>query len=707
MSFLQPWLLLGLPAIALPVVIHLLNQRRHQTVPWAASAFVKQISRVNRGHAVIRQWLILLLRTLAVAAVIFAMSRPLATSVSGLSLLGAGRPQLILVDRSPSMAFRDSSTGLTRRETLLGQLDTLMKQTGSQGRRRLIEPLRQQTAEAGNHDLVSLSDTDVAASSTDIPSLVEASLDSIETDTLGPTDVWVCSDLQAADWNLTSGRWNRIRQRLANLPGTKLRILSPAAAVGFNLAVSVSNVTKQQKKKRHYLEMDIAIQQTHGEVNACTIPITIHVAGTERRLDAELIAGRFDAKRVRVELPDNEAQGGGMIQLPADANDEDNTWFFAYAPPTPRRTVVVSGDDDVRTLLELVCTTAQTEGVSYECDQLPISRSNEVNWSEASLVVWHAGLPSGDVATRLRQFVESGRTVLFLPPESTDHTDGTSLFDVSWQQWDKKQQSTDGNQVGPSGYQVESWRRDDDVLATESDGRVLPVDELVCQRRCLMESANATTLAAFSDGIPMLVRAATQNGGAYFLATLPTASTANFVDNGIVLYVLLHRCLEAGAAAGSVAQQVDAGQLADANTRDWKPLDAISASVPPSERPFRAGLYSTAGQLLAINRTLKEDNPEALDRVAIAEILGENSFDLVSAGATNLSSLASEMWKPFAILVIVALFVEGWMSLPPKKTKTAGSSVASVPGAGVTATAGYSSQSVTGQSAATALQETS
>jgi hypothetical protein len=677
MAFLQPWLLLGLPAIALPIVIHLLNQRRHQTVPWAASAFVKQVSRSNRGNAIVRHWMILFLRMMAIAAVIFAISRPLATSFSGLSVLGTGRPQLILVDRSPSMAFRDSATGLTVRESLLGQLDVLLEQTHSRCTRRLIEPVRWMAAPTGDHDLVSLPDTEVVADSTDIPALVEASLDCIETDTLGPTDIWVCSDMQAADWNLASGRWNRIRQRIEGLPGTRIRVLSPQAAQGFNLAVSVSNVTGKQDQQQFILEMDITIKQTHGDLDRRTVPVVIRVAGIERRLDAELVAGRFDATRVRVELPSEgrsdgqgsgeEKKGGGMIEIPTDANDADNRCFFSYAPPAPRRTVVVSDDEDVRALVELVSTTEQTEGVAYQCDRLPVRRRNDVNWAKASLVVWHAELPTGDMADKIHQFVESGRRILFLPPERNAQRDtqdnSASLFDVRWKQWE----SVESNAAGSNGFRVTSWRRDGDLLATEIDGRVLPVDELICQRRRLLQSGSATTLAGFADGTPLLVRGATDVGGAYFLAALPTAQDANFVDDGIVLFVMLHRCLSAGAIAGGQAQQVQAGQLADADTRDWIPLDTISAAVPPSERPFHAGMYTVGDRVLAIDRPTTEDDPEVLDGAAIREVLGINSFDRVAAETTNISRLASEIWKPFAVLVIVALLVEGWMSLPPQR----------------------------------------
>ena len=68
MNFLQPLALLALPAMALPIVIHLVNQRRHRTVNWAAMMFLMSARRMNKGMARLRHLLILLARMLAVAA---------------------------------------------------------------------------------------------------------------------------------------------------------------------------------------------------------------------------------------------------------------------------------------------------------------------------------------------------------------------------------------------------------------------------------------------------------------------------------------------------------------------------------------------------------------------------------------------------------------------------------------------------------------
>ena len=62
MSFLQPMLLAALPLVALPIIIHLINQRRYQTIRWAAMMFLLAANRMSRGYARLRQWLIMAFR---------------------------------------------------------------------------------------------------------------------------------------------------------------------------------------------------------------------------------------------------------------------------------------------------------------------------------------------------------------------------------------------------------------------------------------------------------------------------------------------------------------------------------------------------------------------------------------------------------------------------------------------------------------------
>src|SRR5690349_17650371 len=103
MTFLQPFILWGLPLILLPVLIHLLNRMRHRPQPWAAMRFVVSATRTSVSNARLRQWLILLLRVLAVLMLVLFLARPLAGGWLGWALAPAPDAIVILLDRSASM----------------------------------------------------------------------------------------------------------------------------------------------------------------------------------------------------------------------------------------------------------------------------------------------------------------------------------------------------------------------------------------------------------------------------------------------------------------------------------------------------------------------------------------------------------------------------------------------------------------------------
>src|SRR5438874_9300928 len=138
MTFLQPLLLVALPLVALPVIIHLINQRRYQTIRWAAMIFLLAANKMSRGYAKLRQMLILLFRMVAIAGLVLAVSRPLAGGWLGRA--GGGRPDttIILLDRSPSMRQQGPGTVISKLEAGRQQLARTLGVFGS-GRWVLIE----------------------------------------------------------------------------------------------------------------------------------------------------------------------------------------------------------------------------------------------------------------------------------------------------------------------------------------------------------------------------------------------------------------------------------------------------------------------------------------------------------------------------------------------------------------------------------------
>lgn len=102
--FVNPWLLGGLALLAAPVLLHLWQRRRFDVVEWPAMDFLFEAQTRNRRRLRLEDMLLMLLRMLAVALVVFSVARPL---VRGKATQEDER--LLILDDSFSM---EASAGL-------------------------------------------------------------------------------------------------------------------------------------------------------------------------------------------------------------------------------------------------------------------------------------------------------------------------------------------------------------------------------------------------------------------------------------------------------------------------------------------------------------------------------------------------------------------------------------------------------------------
>ena len=106
-----PMLWWGLPLVAAPIVIHLINLLRHRRVEWAAMEFLLASQKKYRTRVLLKQLLLLALRVAAILGIVLAMAQPRWTHAIG-QLLGAGRSMhVVLLDDSYSMGERSSGEG--------------------------------------------------------------------------------------------------------------------------------------------------------------------------------------------------------------------------------------------------------------------------------------------------------------------------------------------------------------------------------------------------------------------------------------------------------------------------------------------------------------------------------------------------------------------------------------------------------------------
>ena len=102
MSFLNPIFRIGLAAATIPIIIHLFTRRRPREQVFPSLEFLTEVNQSEIRRLKLRQWLLLLLRTLAVAAIALAMARPAVRGASGWRS-AAATTVVALVDQSGSM----------------------------------------------------------------------------------------------------------------------------------------------------------------------------------------------------------------------------------------------------------------------------------------------------------------------------------------------------------------------------------------------------------------------------------------------------------------------------------------------------------------------------------------------------------------------------------------------------------------------------
>ncbi len=100
-SFLNPALLFGALAAAVPIVLHLLSRRRVRDIPFSDLRFLEEVQ-IQRSRSVgLRRLLLLLLRVLAILLIALAVARP---RLAGIAPGDSGRVSLLMIiDASASM----------------------------------------------------------------------------------------------------------------------------------------------------------------------------------------------------------------------------------------------------------------------------------------------------------------------------------------------------------------------------------------------------------------------------------------------------------------------------------------------------------------------------------------------------------------------------------------------------------------------------
>ncbi len=402
MSFLAPLFLLGLAALAIPVLLHLTQRQRREPVRFPSLAFVRRVPFRTTERRRIRDWLLLLLRAAAIALLVAAFARPfLARAGFGAAAAGAAREVVLLLDRSASMGYgerwdralaaaRRVANGLAPEDRLTVVLFAETPQAAG--------PATSDAATAAAYLAAARPDGGV----TRFGPALELAGDLLEQSELPRRTVVLVSDFQQAGWNAAAD---------SRLPvGTTLEPVSVSGDDPQNLAVT--GVTLQRSPDeggRVIVTARVANLGTGAvEVRARlgTGTQTLHEVRA-RVAPREATAVRFPA----IALP--AAPAPGWVRIDGDGLGLDDERRFVLRP-IPRIPVLLVEPSGASAREVVYLRRALSIGRDPLIEASVRAAPSAADLALAAVVVLNdAPFPSGEAGRRLLRFVEQGGGLLW------------------------------------------------------------------------------------------------------------------------------------------------------------------------------------------------------------------------------------------------------------------------------------------------------
>ena len=701
MTFLNPLVLIALATAAIPLIIHLINMRKPRRIDFSSLAFLEELRQQTIRRLRIKQWLLLVLRTLAVASLVLAFARPAVKSPAIARLTPENASVVVVLDNSMSMELRDQrGSYFSQASEFVMNLAGEMGTTGEIAIVPLVDdglahPLSR-PAVAGAR-LAEITPTHGRAGLVGALRSAQSALSQAQNAT---RRIFVVSDFQRTNFSDSAGVDLDLgapvvlvpigERSVDNVSITRVRIVSSIVEVNqaVTLAVEVQNFGAQSIRNwglSVYLEGERAAQSTVTLDPGQTAEVSLSV------------------------LPRSRGWLSGRAVLEEDAFEYDNERFFTLHVPEERRVLLVRGAGRNTEYLNLALSTRLRDGGALfnveEIWEEAVSGTFSADF-DAVVLLGLRTITSG-LATALTSFVEEGGGVfLFAGEEAADGPYNEFLDQIG-------AGSFEGLSAAPPGATLGTLSRLDrehplfrGVFESDESDRTVERPSVKKIVRYVAGGGDEQTLLNTSAGRPMLQEVRHAAGRVLIAPFLPEPEWTDLPVRGLFVPLMVRSMyyltsaddqsgdgMPSGAGGAYRIASKHAGsrlKIVSQTGREWIPEQRMAAQGAFFTLPFTLrtpGTYDVIGgesllKRFALNVDQLESNlermdvSEASDRIeettgAAASTLRFGSPDESLSERIRLEQNGVEIWNVFLTIALVLLIAEMLVAARWKPVKAA------------------------------------
>jgi hypothetical protein len=688
MEFVHPEILWALPALAIPIAIHLLNFRRFQKVNFSQVAFLKEVQKESKAMQQIKRWLILLLRLLALACIIVAFAQPyLPPPMDSESDTRRGEGQAIslYVDNSHSMESIGESGQLL--QSAKNKASVVVQKFESTDRFQILTndfSGRDQIFLTQEQALERLTQIQTSPMVRPVETIMKRMAAQLEKEPLRKRVSYLFSDLQksthrfslessAAD---TSISWHFIPEFGSDAPN-----------------IWVDSIWFEEPIQLTQRQASLRLRIQHNSMQAVEgLPMNLRVEGEKVAVGTfNLVPGLATDTALRF------THGfAGLYLGHVDIQDApiqfDDDMYFGYEVRDQIRVLHITDD------LESI--TAQTISSVFKSANSLYKLRTASTWTpsefdnEHLVLISGATSPSSGLSQTIASFVRQGGSVCYIPNRAASSTDFYQALNAS----------SAGNWISQSDRIAQINTQHPfftGVFETPPESMNLPaISELWRRKPIAREEVLASTLL----GYPFLSQLRFGQGTAYFLATNAEPSYSNLTRHALLVPILLRMAEQAKAtpmiwsflgqkkpiaihsspensetvSLEKVVFGTNATGTDPSTSQNWLPKTQFiqgHTSLLTQDLELTAGHYNVnfsaeTAAVIGLNQDRGESNPDAYSIQAFEAQWSDwdwDHVDVIPASAASLSEVidrlekASSFWFYFILSALLFLFAESFL----------------------------------------------
>lgn len=519
MNLLAPGFLWALLALALPLLIHLFNFRRYKKVYFAHTGFLRQVEQHTRSINRLRQWIILLLRMLALAALVIAFARPFLPPEAA----GGKAPRYfsLYIDNSYSMQLEGGQGPLinTARSRAAQIIKSLPQNSQVQVLTNDFTARNQRFYSPGTAlDLVDeIQISSAFRTGRAIRNRLLASRQNVQSLDTARLELFLLSDLQRSSlasllaedlpeqWS-----WQLLPFQPANAPGNlaldSLWTESPVSQAGFEqqFQVRLHNYDSSAAE-------NISLQMLVNDDLASTAEITVPALS--------------EATATLYYTPPRQGAYRGKVELQGEGVDFDNNLFFSFSTQNPAKVISVGFPDELSLFDKLY---GRDSLFQYSAQPFENVRYDAIPAADLVLVRLLKS-PSSGFRNALQKNLKRGGNVMLIPgPDEGVVKEWLASFGLG-----QAQLSLDTQRAKTIHYQDPFFRG---VFEKEQENPDLPQ----VNQYYRWESSGSAPLLSLENGDPLISHQPQGEGELFLSAVDLSAPFSQFYRHPIAVPILIN-----------------------------------------------------------------------------------------------------------------------------------------------------------------------